>query len=152
MSYNWKDIQIYYNDGHSLEECYSKFGFHRTAINHAEKVGKFERRKQDKAKRYSNWIEILDYYLAGNSLRKCQIKFGPNPSSIISAAKRLNVKIRVAKRYNLAEIQEYYDKGFSFKDCHEKFGISKMQLSTLTKLGRFKARSFVKFHHSEKTK
>jgi hypothetical protein len=49
LKYDWKEIQKYYDDNHSLRDCKKKFGFHWESYNLALKRGDIKTRNKSES-------------------------------------------------------------------------------------------------------
>jgi hypothetical protein len=94
--YDWKEVQRYFDDGHTCGQCVRKFGMTYTAwrkaiIRNELRVPPTQftdrRRKHD-------WVAIQTYYDTGASVRKCAEKFGFYLQAWDKAVKRGEVRPR----------------------------------------------------------
>ena len=76
--YEWKEVQRYYDAGHSFVECQARFGFCHTAWIKAIKRGVLVIQGHgfgDRRRRY-DWSVVQAYYDEGHTYRQCRGRFG----------------------------------------------------------------------------
>ena|ERR1700681_191671 len=96
VTYDWAEVQRYYDQGHGFVECQDRFGFSHTAWIKAIRRGELRpaaAKYGDRRRKY-DWSEIQRYYDEGHSYRQCREKFGFNSMSFWKARRRGEIRTR----------------------------------------------------------
>jgi hypothetical protein len=97
-TFDWKRIQAYHEEGHSIRECGEEFGFSIGGWYKARSRGLVTTISDSKYHRRYNWAEIQAFYDAGSSWAACRAHFGFSSRSLHKALKRGAVHSRSTKK------------------------------------------------------
>jgi hypothetical protein len=125
--YNWRTIQAYYDEGHTVAECKAKFGFASGAWDSA--VGRGEivpRAKGAPRLRHDTRAAVRELLAAGKNQTEVAFELGLSKGTVCYHARQLGIEgdPRFRQRYDWSEIQRAHDAGMSMRDCQREFGFS----------------------------
>jgi len=125
--YDWPRIQAYYDEGHTVRECQTKFGFANGSWDAA--VGRGEiapRSRTEPTWRHETREAVRGLLEAGLSQSETAYRLGLSKGTVCYHARRLGIEGdgRFRRRYDWAEIQRAHDEGMSMRECQRAFGFS----------------------------
>jgi DNA-binding CsgD family transcriptional regulator len=123
---DWRAIQEYYDEGHTIDECRDRFGFSYGAWDKAAVRGNLiprSRRHGELGQATRDRVESL----ISEGLTQIQIarQLGLTKSTVAYHERKLGRRadVRFATRYDWAEVQRAIDtEGLSMKQCLARFG------------------------------
>jgi hypothetical protein len=125
--YDWVEIQAYYDEGHTVQECRSRFGFANGAwysavgrgeiVPRARRAPKFEHGTREAVR------ELLE---AGKNQTEAAFELGLSKGTVCYHVRQLGIEgdPRFRCRYDWEEIQRAYDSGMTMHECQRRFGFS----------------------------
>lgn len=125
--YDWSEIRIYYEAGHTIRECQARFGFANGAWDAA--VGRGEilpRPNTERAWRHATRDAVRELLEAGVSQSEAAFRLGLSKGTVCYHARRLGMEgdARFRRRYDWVEIQRAHDGGMSMRECQRVYGFS----------------------------
>lgn len=123
---DWATVQVYYDDGHTIDECKGKFGFSYGAWHKAVVRGDLTTRSRSDGQLSLRTRDCVAQLLAsGKSQAAVSRILGISKSTVAFHCRRLGVRAdsRFAKRYDWNEVQKAIDsEGLSMRGCLARFG------------------------------
>jgi DNA-binding CsgD family transcriptional regulator len=127
-SVDWTAVRIFYEEGHTVEECKSRFGFSASSWEAAACRGDVvPRDPPTKGRPRGETREKVGALLvAGVRPAEVARRLGISKPTVTYHARKLGVPIRsrCAQRYDWDEIQHAYDGGLSVRECAQRFGFN----------------------------
>jgi transposase len=123
---DWEAIRAFYNDGHTLAECRTHFGFSNGAWDAAVTRGDIVPRRESSSQPSGTRVQVQALLADGKSGASIARELGLSAATISHHSRALGVAPReaCARRYDWAAIQTYYDEGHSQRECQERFGFA----------------------------
>ena len=125
--YDWRAIQAFYDQGHSLAECKAKFGFATGAWYSAVGRGEIVPRARTAPRLRHDTREAVRALLeAGLNQTETAFELGLSKGTVCYHARRLGIPgdTRFRRRYDWVAIQRAYDEGMTMRECQREFGFS----------------------------
>jgi ribosomal protein L13E len=125
--YDWKAIQDYYDQGHTVRECQARFGFANGAWDSAVGRGEIEPRTETTPHFKHETREAVRRLLdSGLSQSETAFRLGLSKGTVCYHARRLGIDgdERYRRRYDWAEIERAHVSGMSMRECQRLFGFS----------------------------
>ncbi|MET0207313.1 MAG: hypothetical protein ABW228_09070 [Thermoleophilaceae bacterium] len=125
--YDWEEIQRYYDEGYSLQECRAKFGFANGAWDAAVGRGEIVPRSEKQPRfRHATREAVRKLLESGMSQTEAAFKLGLSKGTVCYHVRQLGIDgdTRFRRRYDWAEIQRAHDAGMSMRECQQQFGFS----------------------------
>ena len=97
-TFDWRRIQAYHEEGHSVRECALKFGFSIGGWYKARSRGLVITIPNSKYHRRYNWAAIQAHYDAGYSWAECKKQFGFSARAWHKAKSRGAIRSRPVKK------------------------------------------------------
>jgi len=123
---NWKAVQAYYDEGHSIAECRDRFGCSYGAWDKAVARGEIVTRARDDGQLGLRTRDLVENRLAeGMNPAEIAADLGVSKSTIAFHCRRLGRRAdrRFARRYDWSEVQRAIDdEDFSMRQCIGRFG------------------------------
>lgn len=125
--YDWRAIQVYYDEGHTVAQCKAKFGFASGAWDSA--VGRDEivpRAKGESHFRHDTREAVRELLAAGKTQTEAAFELGLSKGTVCYHVRQLGIEgdSRFRQRYDWSEIQRAHDSGLSMRECQREFGFS----------------------------
>jgi DNA-binding CsgD family transcriptional regulator len=125
-SVNWAEVQAYYDEGHTIDECKARFGFSYGAWHKAVVRGDLGTRARSDGQLSRRTRDCVEQLLAsGESQMAISRALGISKSTVAFHCRRLGVRAdpRFARRYDWSEVQRAIDgEGLSTRECLTRFG------------------------------
>jgi hypothetical protein len=141
---DWETVREFYDSGHTIRECKSRFGFSNYAWDKAVTAGKLTPRQNPK-KQWKHQTRAVVEELLDQGLTQSQIAFKLNLSkpTVSYHARKLGrpPDARASRRFDWPAIQSAHDGGLSVRECCARFGCSRSAWQEAVRTGRLKARS-----------
>lgn len=141
---DWEEVRQFYDEGHSVHECKSRFGFSNYAWDKAAIAGAIVPRESAK-KRWKHETRAAVKRLLERGLTQSEIAFelGLSKPTVSYHARKLGLPpdARASRRFDWSAIQAAHDGGLSARGCCAKFGCSRSAWQEAVRTGRLTARS-----------
>jgi hypothetical protein len=125
--YDWAEVQRYYDEGHSLQDCRAKFGFANGAWDAAVGRGEIVPRSEKQPRfRHATREAVRKLLESGMSQTEAAFELGLSKGTVCYHVRQLGIDgdTRFRRRYDWAEIQRAHDAGLSMRECQQQFGFS----------------------------
>jgi len=123
---DWKAVQAFYDEGHTIAECRVRFGFSYGAWDKAAVRGDVTPRPRSEGQLALSTRDRVEQLLArGKSQAETAETLGISKSTVAFHCRRLGIRAdpRFARRYNWADVQRAIDEqNLSARQCLERFG------------------------------
>jgi len=141
---DWQMVREFYEAGHSMRECKSRFGFSNYAWDKAVIAGTIVPRENPK-KTWKHETRAAVKRLLDQGLTQSEVAFelGVSKPTVSYHARKLGLPVdqRAARRFDWSAIQAAHDAGLSVRECCAKFGCSRSGWQEAVRTGRLTARS-----------
>ena len=123
---HWPDIRRYYEAGHTIEECKSRFGFSSSSWEAAVCRGDVVPRDPPTKGKPLGETRGKVAALLASGVRPAEVarRLGVSKPTVSYHARKLGIKpdASAAKRYDWQEIRAAYESGSSVRQCMKRFG------------------------------
>jgi DNA-binding CsgD family transcriptional regulator len=124
--FDWAEVQIYYDTGHTIDECREKFGFSYGAWDKAVMRGDIVARPRSMQQLAHKTRDRVERLLAeGCSQAEIARKLDLSKSTVAYHCRKLGLRAdpRFARRYEWKDVQRAVDEeGLSMTQCIRRFG------------------------------
>lgn len=137
---DWKAVQAYYDEGHTIDECRARFGFSYGAWDHAAVRGDIVSRPRARRQLSLRTRDKVELHLA-EGLKPAEIArtLDISKSTVAFHRRRLGQRAdsRFARRYDWVEVQRAIDEeNLSMRQCLARFGFCRATWHDAVKVGK----------------
>jgi len=140
---DWDAVQIYYDLGHTREECMRRFHFSKRAWDNAVRRGEIAPRPPGTPAVRRTRDAVHDGLSQGKTQARIAKELGLRKSTVAYHARGLGVQPddRFNRRYDWEAVQRAHDAGMRARECMRQFGFSPASWSAAVKRGDIIPRS-----------
>lgn len=141
---DWRAVQAYYDEGHTLAECKERFGFSNGAWDRAKRRGEVRSRSRGGWRGGHRTRRLVERLLdEGRSQAEIAETLAISKSTVSYHARQLGVPAdrRFANRVDWEAVQKAHDAGMSVRECARMFGFHKGSWHKAKLRGAIKPRS-----------
>jgi transposase len=141
---DWKVVQAYYDEGHTMAECKERFGFSNGAWDRAKHRGEIRTRSRGGWRGgHSTRSKVERLLNEGRSSAEIAEILAISKSTVAYHARQLGVPPdrRFANRVDWEAVQNAHDAGMSVRECAKQFGFHKGSWHKAKVRGDIKPRS-----------
>ncbi len=143
---DWSAVQAYYDAGHTMLECKSRFGFSNGSWDRARLRGELKTRGRGGWRGGHDTRRQVERLLdEGRSNAEVAAILAVSTPTVSYHARKLGVPPdkRFSKRFDWNAVQAAHDQGLSVRECAKKFGFQKGSWHKAVQRGAIKPRSHV---------